>query len=362
MGNLSEVTVRQSSTREQSFVDSNGTLHIRALTLPPSELWSPEFRDWHTALLCGRQKSLSLPPAKNASKAEWETFDAQLEEDVNTRYLAAALKRYSVEIVKTEIAGIRVSNISPKNSIPSQNQHRVLINLHGGGFVYYRGLSMGELESIPVASIGQMMVITLNYRQAPFHQYPAASEDVEAVYRELLKRYAPDAIGIFGCSAGGALAAQAVTRFQSKELPLPGAVGILSSAPSPIWTNRGDSGIWRTADRLPKSQLSEAEKKALAPSQWYMENADRNDPLANPEASDTAMEKFPATLLLSGTRAFEMSAVINAHARFLRLGVDASLYIMEGATHAAHVMAVDTPEAHHANAYVARWFDQHLTR
>lgn len=221
---------------------------------------------------------------------------------------------------------------------------------------------MGELESIPVASIGGMKVITVDYRQAPFHQFPAASEDVEAVYRELLKQYEASAIGIFGCSAGGALTAQAVARFQAAGLPLPGAVGIFSSAPSPIWTNRGDSGIWWSGNGLPKSQLTEADQALLEPIQWYMERANRNDPLAYPESSDGVLEKFPPTLLMSGTRAFDMSMVVTAHAKFLKLGVDSSLYIMEGGTHGAHVWAVGTPEAHNANAYIAHWFDKHLVR
>ena len=64
---------------------------------------------------------------------------------------------------------------------------------------------------------------------------PAASEDVEAVYRELLKEYQPEHIGIFGCSAGGGLTAQAVAWFLSKALSRPRAVGIFAAAPMPPW-------------------------------------------------------------------------------------------------------------------------------
>lgn len=365
MANPPQVIVQQSQMHELSFADSDGTIHLRELDLRPSELCSREYRDWYAARLCDKREFPGLP-ARNAPKSEWDRFDAQLEDDIETRYLGAAVERYPVKIVKTDIAGVRAAIVSPGNGTAPKNQHRVLINLHGGGFVCYRGLSMGTLESIPVASLGQMTVITLDYRQAPFHQYPAASEDVEAVYRELLKQYAPAAIGIFGCSAGGALVAQAITWFRSKGLPRPGAVGIFSSAPSPIRANtqedKGDSGIWWGGSRLPKSQLSGSEKDAAMPALWYMDNADRNDPVAYPMSADTAMEKFPPTLLLSGTRASDMSAVVTAHARLLRLGVKASLYIMEGGIHGAHVVAVDTPEAYDANAHVAQWFDEHLAK
>ena len=64
----------------------------------------------------------------------------------------------------------------------------------------------------------------------------------------------------------------------------------------------------------------------------------------------------------SDTRSVDMSPAIVAHARFLKLGVDSSLYILEGGWHGAHISATSTPEAHDANAYIARWFEQHLAR
>src|SRR5690606_21016034 len=120
---------------------------------------------------------------------------------------------------------------------------RVLINLHGGGFLVSRGLAKGQLESIAIASILGIEVITVDYRQGPFHQYPAASEDVEAVYRDLLERHEPESIGIFGCSAGAVLTAQAVAWFQARGLPRPAAVALLCGAPGTLGL-RGDSNMW----------------------------------------------------------------------------------------------------------------------
>jgi hypothetical protein len=65
------------------------------------------------------------------------------------------------------------------------------------------------LESVPIASVGRFKVITVDYRQAPEATFPVASEDVAAVYKDLLKTYKPENIGVYRCSAGGALTAQA---------------------------------------------------------------------------------------------------------------------------------------------------------
>jgi epsilon-lactone hydrolase len=97
--------------------------------------------------------------------------------------------------------------------------------MHGGAFAVgsVRG---GLAESIPVAAVAGIKVITVDYRMAPEHQFPAASEDVASVYKELLKKYKPKNIGIYGCSAGGMLAGQSVAWFQKQRLPRLGAIGI----------------------------------------------------------------------------------------------------------------------------------------
>lgn len=345
-----------------SPVDTEGTLYIDQLRIPASELWSPEFKEFYTRTTRSAVQSgfpgIPVPPRK-ASRAEWDEFAASM----NRTYLAAplswALRHYSVTVEETTIGGVRVGVVSPKEGPDPQNRHRVLINLHGGSFVYYRGLSFGELESIPVASLGRIKVVTVDYRQAPFHSYPAASEDVGKVYGKLLRDYEPGAIGIFGCSAGGALTAQTVAWLQAKRLPRPGAIVIscygLPNRPD-RWKN-GDSTIWATG--IPKT-FSTEDKKAVTPAQWYWEGADREDPVAYPGSSDAVLGKFPPTLLLNGTRDVTLSAAIAANARLAKLGVESSLYLIEGGTHAAHVMAVNTPEARDASAYIAQWFGKHL--
>lgn len=63
------------------------------------------------------------------------------------------------------------------------------------------------LESIPVSALARIKMVSIDYRMSPEHKFPAASEDVAAVYKNLLKQYAPGNIGIYGCSVGGILTA-----------------------------------------------------------------------------------------------------------------------------------------------------------
>jgi acetyl esterase/lipase len=346
-------------------VDTDGTLHTPALTtIPPSGFWSSEFKEAYlknvTTMLEEMRGQRFKVPEATASKSEWDKFDAE-EDRYLAPYLVRAKEHYPIDVVDTKMAGVHVGRITPKNGVAPENEHRVLINLHGGGFVSGRGLATGQIESIPVASIGRIEVVTVDYRQAPYYKFPAGTEDVEAVYRELLKHYKPEAIGIFGTSAGGVLAAQALAAFEAKGLPRPGAVGLFWAGPGPFWsplfTKQGDSMMWIRAfypQKLPQASLKVPVD--------YMEGADATDPVANPSSSDTALARFPPTLFITGTRAFDMSPAIVAHARLLKLGVESSLYIMEGAGHAADFFSQGTSEQRDVDTYKASWFNQHLAR
>lgn len=350
----------------ESQIGVDGSLRTPPLTIRPSNLWSPEFAKFYASKVADRPWLNWPVPARNASRAAWDEFDAWLDEQHNAKPLATALERYPVHIEEAEIAAVRVAIISSKHSAQSGIDGRVLINLHGGGFVFNRGLSAGKLESIPLSHIGRMRVITLDYRQAPFHRYPAASEDVESVYLALLEQHEAESIGLYGFSAGAALAAQALARFQSAGLPRPGAVGMFGLAPPPPFSASlpwgpgwGDSGLWFSG--TPKNEPTMAEKVWHARGEWYMEGAEVDDPRAYPGSFDDVLAKFPPTLFLSGTRELAMSTIVAAHSRLLRLGVDSSLYVMEGGPHGAH-LAVQTPESHDAHSYAARWFGERLAK
>src|SRR5262249_8133318 len=159
--------------------------------------------------------------------------------------------------------------------------------------------------------------------------------------RELLRTYKPGAIGIYGCSAGGLLSAESVAWFQSKGLPRPGAVGIFGSAAiRSSGGTRGDSDIWGLS-----GTGAEGKQPVLSISGAYFPTAKADDPLAEPGVSDAVISKFPPTLFVSGTRAFELSRAVTSHAQFLRLGVDSQLYVIEAGWHCAFVAgAHGTPE------------------
>ena len=121
-----------------------------------------------------------------------------------------AHKYYPANVEETTTAGVRTDIITPL-TMPEGNRNRVLINLHGGGFNSDSG---SLIEGIPIANLTKTKVVSVYYRLAPENPFPAAVDDVVAVYKELLKTYKPKSIGIFGTSAGGILTCEVAVKLK----------------------------------------------------------------------------------------------------------------------------------------------------
>jgi monoterpene epsilon-lactone hydrolase len=259
-------------------------------------------------------------------------------------------KLYPVEIKASNIAGVPVDIISPAGG--KSDDPRVLINLHGGAFLWGAG-SGGLVESIPVASLSKIKVISVDYREGPENTFPAASEDVEKVYRALLQHHHAASIGIYGCSAGGVLTAQSIAWFQDKGLPSPGAIGIFCAG---VVNMGGDStfvGPMLMGQSVPAPGLS---LLRLLP---YLKGADFNSPLVQPGNSPAVLAKFPPTLLISGTRDMALSSVLRSDDLLTQAGVITELHVWEGMWH-SFFSDPELPESKAAYAVMARFFDRRL--
>jgi acetyl esterase/lipase len=227
----------------------------------------------------------------------------------------------------------------------------VLINVHGGGFIFGRPW-VGQMEAVPVAATAGIRVVTVDYRMAPEHEFPAASEDVAKVYRHLLGQYAPGNIGIYGCSAGAVLTSQSVVWIEKEGLPRPGAVAMLGAAGG-YW-GEGDAGHFCAArSGIPLAELADPCRNP------YFRNADPADPLVFPMRSRAHLARFPASLLVAATRDLALSSVVHMHCLLVALGVPADLHVWEGLDHAFHYWP-DLPQSREVYQVIARFFDRHL--
>jgi len=109
--------------------------------------------------------------------------------------------------------------------VPGASEDRVMLYFHGGGYVLG---SVYDYRPFTVAlgKVTRMRVLSVNYRLAPEHPYPAGLQDCTKAYQWLLGQgFKPSNIIIAGDSAGGNLTLTTILNLRENGIPLPkGAV------------------------------------------------------------------------------------------------------------------------------------------
>jgi epsilon-lactone hydrolase len=323
--------------------NADGSVTSPAVSVPYSGYASPEARAFFPKMLAAGSKA---PPITAPIEQNRTFYDR-----MNSDRAARMEKLYPVTIQHATIAGVGADVVLPAQGIAPDNRDRVLINLHGGGFLW-GAHSGGLVESIPIASLGRIKVISVDYRQGPEYTFPAASDDVEAVYKALLKQYKPADIGIYGCSAGGVLTAESVARIIHDHLPVPGAIGTFcgslldidgdSAYVAPLLNGQGVPAHLLTLTALP-----------------YFRGANPKDPLVQPGLSPSLLAKFPPTLLITGTRDATMSSVVYSQQLLDQAGAQTELHVWEGMWH-SFFSDPELPESKDAYRVIVRFFLRHL--
>jgi epsilon-lactone hydrolase len=323
---------------DSATFDSDGTAHVIRVVPMPSTI-SPEAQKW-LASLAERKSSPQTLAERRISTDAWRA-----------RGSAEARKLYPVNVEETKIAGIRTDVITPL-TMPEANRGRVLINLHGGGFVSDSG---SLVEGVPISNLTKIKVVSVYYRLAPENLFPAAVDDVVAVYKELLKTYNPRGIGTFGTSAGAILTCEVTVRLKQLGIPLPAALGAFSVLTD--FSRPSDSRQIFALEGFP-GELQPMDPKR-PPSDPYPGSADRKDPVLSPLFAD--LRGMPPTLLVSSTRDLLLSDTALFHRALLGAGNDTQLVVFEALPH-AFWYHFQLPETKECLELMARFFDQKLAR
>ncbi len=321
---------------DTSAFDPDGTAHITRVVPMPNTV-SPEGQKWLKEIEHEGHPAKDLAEIR-AGTDQWRKRDS-----------AEALKRYPVNVQEATTAGVRTDIITPL-VMPRANRKRVLMNLHGGGFISDSG---SLIEGIPICNLAKIKVVSVYYRLAPENPFPAAVDDAVAVYKELLKSYRPKNIGVFGTSAGAILSAEVLVRLKQLGLPLPGALGFYT----------GLADFSRTADSQQLFALNGL-SGSIAPrradelhDQPYAGKTDPKDPSLSPIFAD--LHGFPPTQLVTGTRDMLLSNTSLFHLALLRAGVDARLLVYEAMPH-AFWYHFGFPETTECLELMAKFFDENV--
>jgi acetyl esterase/lipase len=315
--------------------------NVPARTMPVPNTVSPEMQ-----ALVGAPVSSNWNVAP-ATAEDWRALSASS----SGRGLPALRERFRVKTEALTVGGVKAFMVTP-SAIPPDNRNRLLIHLHGGCYVLNGG-EAGTAEAIYMAGFGHFKVLSIDYRRPPDAPYPAALDDAMAVWKAALKMADPNAMAIFGTSAGGALTLSMVLRAKQEKLPLPAAIA--PGTPMSDLTGTGDSF---STNHMVDNVLVGSGGRCDAMARLYANGHDLKDPMLSPVYGD--MRGFPPTILTSGTRDLLLSNTVRVHRKLRQAGVEAELHVYEGQSHAQYMRDPEAPETREAFEEIAKFFGKHL--
>ncbi|MBP2302108.1 alpha/beta hydrolase [Azospirillum picis] len=245
-----------------------------------------------------------------------------------------------------------LDSVSAMTVVPEgKTQGRVLLYIHGGGYVHggvegYRGLT-GRLASALNAE-----VYAPDYRQAPEFPFPTPIDDVFAAYRALLSSGVdPHNLVLAGDSAGGAMVVTIMRKARDAGIALP-AAGVAFSP----WANLTHSGLSATVrDGIdPLCSVDFLNKLA----RMFLAGELPTHPDASPVFAD--VHDLAPILVQIGENEVMLSDAIRLAANLGEARVRTSLEVWPGMFHVWHLLAGILPDADQALRNAVRFLDDAL--
>ncbi len=215
---------------------------------------------------------------------------------------------------------------------PAPRGAPTVLYLRGGGYLLgSAGVAAPITARLAAPGPTALTVVSLDYRLAPEHPYPAALDDSFAAYRALVAR-GDGPVAVAGDSAGGALAVGVALRAAAAGVPAPASLVLLcphlahrtNSRTAVLHTDAPDTDVPYTDDDRTDSRASAA----------YLGATSAEDPLVSPlQASGELLAALPPLLVQAGT----LDALHHQSVRFVRraraAGADATLDLWDGLWH-----------------------------
>lgn len=265
-----------------------------------------------------------------------------------------ALQPYPADVSAAEVSlgGVRAIELTVEGRVTGDPVRPVdVLYFHGGGYVAGSARTGTHLAAELARRAGGR-ALSVDYRLAPEHPYPAAVEDGLAAYAGLLESGArPGRVVVAGDSAGGGLAVATLLAARERGLPQPAAVAVFSP-----WADISRSGAsMRTKDGADPLF-------SYAAIGWYADryipNGDRSAPLASPVFATLA--GLPPLLIQVGSHEVLLDDAVRLAAAAGRDDVDVTLRVAPEGTHVFQLYFGALDEADEALDEVARFFRRHL--
>jgi epsilon-lactone hydrolase len=219
------------------------------------------------------------------------------------------------------------------------DRNRVMLFLHGGGFVLGNINSHRKMVS-RLAEAAGCRALMIEYGLAPENLFPTAVEDSVGAYRWLLSEgYEPANIALAGDSAGGSITVAVLVSLRDAGDPLPAAAVLISP-----WLDLEVSGESARSNAWKDPLLRAFDLKRWG--RMYLGGADPRTPLASPIYAD--LRDLPPMLIQVGTREVLLDDARRLAEKAKRDGCSVELEVWEDMWHDWHTFAPMVPESREA--------------
>ncbi|MET7690210.1 alpha/beta hydrolase [Streptomyces sp. NPDC005483] len=254
-----------------------------------------------------------------------------------------------IRIARAELGNRPALHVEPDGD---RSHAGTILYFHGGGWVYGSPESVLSLTGHLVVKTG-FEAYSVDYRLAPEHPFPAATEDTLSAYRALLDSgHDPSAVVFAGDSAGGGLAVTTCLAARDAGLPLPAA--IVTFSPGLDATRTGESMVTKEGIDPILTRKSVEHTGAM-----YLAGADPHQPLLSP-AVLADLTGFPPMLIQVGTNEILLDDSTRLAARAKAAGVDVILDVTADVPHVFQSFAGALDEADEALDRAAFFIGQRI--
>ena len=237
-----------------------------------------------------------------------------------------------IELEDVVVAGVPAQWVRPEGMTTS----KATLLVHGGGFHVGSPLSHRDLAA-HVALASHVPVLVIDYRLSPEHVFPAAFDDVKAVYRGLIADGAdPSGLSVLGDSSGGGLALSALMSLKAEGVPMPAGIVTMSA-----WVDHtmSSESVKTRGDWDPY----QSEPKMRAVSEFYRDGLAADDPRVSAIFGDAT--GLPPMLMQVGTNEPLFDDTNRFAEKARAAGVDVEIQVEEGMPHMHQMLLWNLPEA-----------------
>ncbi len=251
------------------------------------------------------------------------------------------------KITPVNARDVRSEWTTPRGADPD----RYIFFIHGGGFTLFSTVFYRDMVC-RLAVLAKARVLSLNYRLAPEHPYPAGLEDVVTVYRWLISTGINAArVAVIGDSAGGGLTLSLLQNLRDHQMPLPACAVCMSA-----WADLTLSGEAYEEQRRKDHLMRGNALRACAAG--YLQGKDARDPAVSPVFGD--FSNLPPILFQVGGDEVLLNDSQKAFRKSMDAGTKAELSVWPGMVHDFQLWAKVLPDGRKAMREIGAFVKKHI--